>query len=132
MSLIFADTHYFVALINPRDQWHHQAIDAEKIVRSARLVTTHAVLIELLNFMSSHRASLRKPFVRDLLADPTVETVAHSRDTLLEGLTLYETRLDKAYSLTDCISMIVARDRQIKQVLTHDHHFAQEGFQLLL
>lgn len=135
MSFIFADTHYFVALINPHDQWRQQAINAEAIVRTSRLVTTEAVLIEVLNFMSSYKPSLRKAislFVRDLLADANIETVPHSRDLLLDGLTFYEKRSDKAYSLTDCISMIVARDRQITRVLTHDHHFAQEGFELLL
>ena len=135
MSAVFADTLYFVALINPRHQWHQHAIDAETIIKTSALVTTESVLIEVLNFMSNHGAPLRKAvarFVRDLLADPTIETVSHTRDSLLDGLTLYESRIDKGYSLTDCISMTVARERGITQVLTHDHHFKQEGFQLLL
>jgi len=135
VSAVFADTLYFVALSNPRDQWHQHAINAEAIAKTSRLVTTEAVLIEVLNFMASHRPVLRKAvalFVRDLLADPTIETVPHTRDTLLNGLTFYESRIDKGYSLTDCISMIVARERGISNVLTHDHHFKQEGFQLLL
>jgi predicted nucleic acid-binding protein len=52
--------------------------------------------------------------------------------TFLDGLTLYESRPDKSYSLTDCIAMNVMRKRGITDVLTHDAHFTQEGFHILL
>jgi predicted nucleic acid-binding protein len=58
--------------------------------------------------------------------------IRHTPDLFLKGLDLYESRLDKGYSLTDCISMIVLRERRITDVLTHDRHFAQEGFNILL
>jgi len=50
---------------------------------------------------------------------------------LLDGLTLYEARPDKVYSLTDCISMQVMRREGLTDVLTNDHHFTQEGFHIL-
>jgi predicted nucleic acid-binding protein len=40
--------------------------------------------------------------------------------------------LDKAYSLTDCISMNAMRERGLTDILTNDHHFTQEGFHILL
>jgi predicted nucleic acid-binding protein len=45
---------------------------------------------------------------------------------------LYADREDKGYSMTDCLSMTAMRERGIFEVLTHDAHFAQEGFTLLL
>ena len=53
-------------------------------------------------------------------------------DLFFEGLALYGSRLDKGYSLTDCISMNAMRERGITDVLTHDDHFTQEGFNILL
>jgi predicted nucleic acid-binding protein len=47
------------------------------------------------------------------------------------GLGLYEKRLDKGYSLTDCISMNTMRRLSIDTVLTNDRHFVQEGFRIL-
>jgi hypothetical protein len=47
-------------------------------------------------------------------------------------LTLYKARPDKGYSLTDCISMHAMRERGISDILTHDDHFRQEGFTVLL
>ena len=44
---------------------------------------------------------------------------------------LYETRLDKGYSLTDCGSMLALRTLGVSEVLTSDHHFTQEGFTIL-
>jgi predicted nucleic acid-binding protein len=58
--------------------------------------------------------------------------IEHSHETFLAGLELYEARPDKGYSLTDCISMNLMRERGINEVLTHDHHFEQEGFTILL
>ena len=56
-----------------------------------------------------------------------------STPQLLErAIDLYEQRPDKTYSLTDCISMIICRDRGITDVLTSDKDFEQEGFTRLL
>lgn len=34
--------------------------------------------------------------------------------------------------MTDCISMSIMHEVGVTEVLTHDHHFAQEGFLILL
>jgi len=51
---------------------------------------------------------------------------------LLAGLDLHFDRPDKNYSLTDCISMQMMRELGVFEILTHDHHFAQEGFVALM
>ena len=53
MSAVFVDTLYFVALFNPRDQWHQQAVAASQSLINRRLITTEDVLVELLNFCPS-------------------------------------------------------------------------------
>ena len=61
-----------------------------------------------------------------------IEVLPQTRPSLLRGLDLYKARSDKSYSLTDCISMVTMQERNITDALTHDRHFAQEGFRLLL
>ncbi len=41
---------------------------------------------------------------------------------------LYDERPDKAWSLTDCISLVVMADEGLTEALTRDHHFEQAGF----
>jgi hypothetical protein len=53
-------------------------------------------------------------------------------ESFLAGLTLYQNRPDKEYSLIDCISMQTMRELEIIDILTHDKHFTQEGFVILL
>ncbi len=50
----------------------------------------------------------------------------------MDGLEFYEARSDKNYSMVDCMSMRVMRDQDLRDVLTHDQHFEQEGFTALL
>jgi len=48
------------------------------------------------------------------------------------GVTLYASRPDKQWSLTDCISFEIMRERGVTEALTGDHHFEQAGFMALL
>jgi predicted nucleic acid-binding protein len=135
VKLVFADTIYWVALINPKDQWRGPALSAQSSFHNVRLVTTDVILLEVLNFFAEHGEEVRRRAVsatEEILTNPHTEIVRHSHESFLAGLALYKARGDKGYSLTDCISMNAMRDRNIREVLTHDHHFEQEGFTLLL
>ena len=60
-----------------------------------------------------------------------IDVALHARETFLDGLELYRSRLDKGYSLTDCISMRIMRREGLTEILTGDRHFEQEGFRAL-
>ena len=70
--------------------------------------------------------------VRRILEDENITVHPQSRESFLTGLRLYEQRSDKGYSLVDCVSMSTMRRERIREVLTNDHHFAQEGFKVLI
>ena len=132
---IFVDTFYLVARFNQKDQWHQAALNIDPLIKNKHLITTETVLIELLNYLAEFPPEMRSAisrFVKLALNGSLVEVVFHTHEAFLQGLELYENRLDKGYSLTDCISMSVMREREMQEVLTHDHHFAQEGFTILL
>jgi len=129
---VFADTLYWIAIFLPDDAWAEAArlID----VSEALLVTTEDVLSEFLTAVSAHGDHARRlacRLVRQILSDPGIEVISQSHESFLGGLALYERRQDKQYSLVDCISMNVMR-QSIREVLTHDRHFSQEGFVRLL
>ena len=135
MRRVFVDTLFWIAISNRKDQWHQAAEQASHQLAGCRLVTTDEVLIEVLNAFSQAGPILRREgitLIRELQTDPFVTVHPQSRQTFLAGLTLYEARPDKEYSLTDCISMATMRHEGITEVLTKDAHFTQERFTLLL
>lgn len=135
MKSVFVDTVYWIAVVRPGDQWKGPSEKARKALGSVRLVTTDEVLIEFLAAISSGGEGLRLHGVRmvqAILSNANIRVVPQSRDSFLGGLNLYGERPDKGYSVTDCISMNTMRSDGIADVLTNDHHFAQEGFTVLI
>ena len=135
MREIFADTYYWVALTDPREPRHSAALALSSSLGAARLLTTEAVLIEFLNFFAEQGPYWRRralTMIDTILQNPSIEVVRLEQVAIFQdGLALYAARPDKGYSMTDCVSMAIMRDREIYEVLTSDHHFAQEGFLLL-
>jgi predicted nucleic acid-binding protein len=135
MKRVFADTQYWLALIDPRDQWHGRAAEVSAALGPVSLTTTDDVLAEFLAGTAKAGPGLRRraaAHVRAMWDRPDVEVVPQSRTLFESGLDLYEARHDKQYSLIDCISMQTMRSLGLTDVLTHDHHFEQEGFTILL
>ena len=134
MNRFFVDTFYWIALSNRRDQWHARVRAFDDALTAYRLYTTDEVLTEFLTFYSEGTPHIRRQaalYARSVLANPLVVVLPQTHQSFLEGVRLYESRLDKAYSLTDCISMETMRREGLTDVLTNDHHFTQEGFHIL-
>lgn len=135
MKSIFADTFYWAALINPRDDAHQQVRQLSRLLSTATIVTTDEVLIEVLNFFSGFEPEMRQAtgqLINRILTSPKIQVIEQTHSTFLEGFNLYQQRRDKEYSLTDCISMNAMWLLNMTEVLTHDKHFTQEGFRVLL
>jgi predicted nucleic acid-binding protein len=135
MRGVFADAVYWIALTHPGDQWHGRAVAASRALGGRTVVTTGDVFDELLAHFSVLGPAFRAlvvATVEDAISDPSVVVIPQSHQTFLDGLALYKARPDKQYSLTDCISMEAMRQEGITEVLTHDIHFAKEGFTTLL
>jgi predicted nucleic acid-binding protein len=134
MKSVFVDSHYWIAMVNPGDQWANTAKAAKSSLGDVFIVTTDEVLTEFLAALSKgeHMRKQAAKMVRAILVNPNVRVIPQTRDSFLKGLTLYENRSDKEYSLTDCISMNVMRSESIVEALRHDHHFEQEKFTVLM
>ena len=135
MKKVFVDTLYWLAIVRPKDPWQTSAKRARSLIGNVFMVSTDEVLTEFLNALSPGGEHMRKQavqMVKQILANPNVKVIPQSRDSFLKGLELYEQRADKAYSLTDCISMNVMAKESITEVLTNDKHFEQEGYVVII
>jgi len=135
MRRVFADAQYWVAFLNDRDQSHAAARTISRTLQGVMLYTTEEVLTEVLAFFSERGRYLRQlasATVHRIYGNALIQVVPQSHQSFFTGLALYESRPDKGYSLTDCISMETMRQKGITEILTHDGHFTQEGFSILL
>ena len=132
MTRVFADTFYFLALLNPKDTAHAKAA-ALTLSFVGEMTTTAWVLTELGDALS--RPANRPNFLATVdqqQSNSQAHIVRPDAKLFAEGIELFRSRPDKEWSLTDCISFVVMKREGIAEALTADHHFEQAGFVALL
>jgi predicted nucleic acid-binding protein len=132
MKPVFADTFFFLAVLNRADAAHARATELSRSLPRPRL-TTDWVLTEVGHAMSigGNRAAFVE-LVGFLEQSPLVTIVPASRALFQRGVELFSQRPDKEWTLTDCISFVVMGDAGIVEALTGDRHFEQAGFVTLM
>ena len=106
---------------------------AELSEKDTKLFTTEMVLFELANALSSVELRGKAIILIDELQTlPNVQIVWSSVELFEKAWTLYCERPDKEWSLTDCASFVVMKERGINLAFTSDKHFEQAGFVRLL
>jgi predicted nucleic acid-binding protein len=135
MKRIFADTSYWIALLNPHDELHGRAVAAAQSCSEDQIVTSEMVLAELLNGFCDGGPRLRvaaSKAVKTLRSSRNVTVIPQTSDQFQRALGRYEERIDKDWRLTDCASFLIMEAEGIEAALTHDQHFTQAGFRPLL
>lgn len=129
MRPYFADSWYFLALLNEFDE-SHEDVSTFSLSLDRGIVTTDWILVEVGDALSAPNYRRRyEPFFRELRSSRRFTILSETRKHLLAGTTLYSERPDKAWSLTDCISFTVMQRLRMVEALTADRHFEQAGFQ---
>lgn len=131
MSRVFADTFYFLALLNPKDKAHTRAV-AFTSAFAGEMVTTDWVLTELADAL--YHPANRPRFIAtldSLKGDPLSRIIPAEHELFEAGVRLFESRPDKEWSLTDCISFVVMQREGLSEALSGDQHFEQAGFRAL-
>ncbi len=132
MSVVFADTFYFLSLMNRTDRTHARCIQFSQEHRET-IVTTAWVLVEVADAWSAPPQRIRAGgLLQELPRNPRFRIIPPTQSLLERGIEFYIDRRDKKWSLTDCISFVVMENEGIREALTGDHDFEQAGFVALL
>jgi hypothetical protein len=124
---LFIDTVFIQALLNRNDQYHQQAKAFLPRLRAASEVwVTEAVLIEVGNALSATNRTAAVQFIEQCYQTNNIQVVPVDTQLLSRALQLYQSRPDKTWGLTDCISFIVMQDQGLIDAVTVDRHFVQE------
>jgi len=135
VKTIFVDTSYWIASLHEKDDLHDRAIAIEKKLTGTQLITSELVLNEVLNDFSKSGRYFRKiaaNLVYTLRRRNNVKIVPLTSAQFSAALYIYETFIDKEWSLTDCASYLIMKEMKITEALSHDHHFKQMGVNALL
>jgi predicted nucleic acid-binding protein len=132
MNLVFADAFYFVARLNRRDQYHKRVLEFSRDF-CARILTSDWVLMEVADALAESESRARvRDFILHLRQSVACEIIPASRELFDRALELYRQHADKEWTLTDCVSFVIMRERKVTDALTGDKHFEQAGFIALL
>jgi len=129
---MFLDTSGLLCLHHADEPGH---ADAFLLFEASGPILTHGEVLSEFVTLALVRGLPRRAtldFVRELLDQPDVEVVWVDGALHREALDLLTARLDKQYSFCDAISFVLMRRRGVREALTTDHHFEQEGFTRLL
>jgi hypothetical protein len=130
--MIFVDTSFLLAVLNPRDALHSRAQAWAETITEPLLITEYVVW-ELVNGLSMpvDRPKVYSA-VQEIQTAPEWEWIPASPSLFEAGMRLHRERGDKEWSLTDCISFLVMQQRHLRRALTYDHHFEQSSYEALL
>jgi uncharacterized protein len=130
---LFLDTAFIQALLNPRDTYHPQSKLFFPRVRNAQEVwITEAILTEVGNALSAYNRNGAVQFIQQCYRTDNIRVVSIDTQLFAQALELYQSRPDKTWGLTDCISFAVMGTNNLSDALTTDRHFVQAGFRALM
>jgi hypothetical protein len=132
---VLVDTAALLAVASRTDAWHEQATALARQLRAEKRqwIITEWILAEFLG--SAARPPLRATalqIVEQARASALTTIIPATTEDWQKGFALYAARVDKAWSLVDCISILLCERMGITEVFTSDHHFAQAGLTVLL
>lgn len=136
MKPVFVDTGAWLAIAVSRDDMHQAAAAyaAHIAQRSLPLLTTNYVLSEAytrVRYDDGHAKALafdaiiqemtRKRQLRIRWVNPAIHAAA---------LEIFRKYADHDFSIADCASFVVAREKRVHEVFGFDRHFVTMGFTL--
>ena len=131
----FVDTSFWTAKLSHNDNYHQKAERLGREIGKSKLVTSEAILTELLNAFSGKGTYYRKAaakLVDSLKAHKLVVVRENDTELFNAALNKYNQYSDKQWGLTDCSSFVIMEQENITEALTTDRDFEQAGFIALM
>jgi predicted nucleic acid-binding protein len=125
VTKIFLDTAYFIARVNPGDQYHRVALEIAPQIAAGELFTSQMIFVGLLNSFcnSQYFRNIASQMVP--LMYKRAKVIDQSPALFNDALAVYAKHPDKGWSLTDCASLIIMDKHDIWVAAASDRHFSQ-------
>jgi predicted nucleic acid-binding protein len=134
ISRLFWDTSGFYALLNSDDNLHQSALNELKQAKKDKTysITTDWVVGETCTLlMARKRGHIIHKFLNIINSSSVLERVFVSKDQILKAENMMQKYVENSYSYVDCISFTIMKQLKIRRAVTSDHHFKEQGFELV-
>ena len=129
MRAIFADTSYWIALFDRKDQNHKTAVKLSVRLKASRIIVSDFIVFETITFINSSvkNHSLAMLFLDFIYEQDNIEVVEIGTELKEKSLDIFKDYNDKYFSFTDCSSFALMASLSIKNAVSFDKHFSQIG-----
>lgn len=129
---MLVDTSGLLCLFDAAEHRHHTAASLYR--KAARRICHNYILAEFVILAQVRRIPRTRvlQYMTDLSDSPEIAIIWADEKLHRSAMKLLSDRLDKTYSLCDAASFVIMRQHKIREALTTDRHFTQEGFSALL
>lgn len=130
--MIFADSSFWIAMYNRRDEQHRRAVSLAYRHAAGPFVLTNHVRGETWTYLvrrTSHQDAVN--FLDGLERSPRIRIEFVSREQENEALRWLRQHDELEYSFVDATSFAVMRAKRIRDALAFDEDFAAAGFRVL-
>ena len=128
--MVFADTSYFLALLDARDQWHSKARKAFqpglRIITSCEVINETITRLQRRGFFSAALV-----FLTEIRRNPKLEIVYPDSGIQSDGWDFYHRFGGGGATAVDCTSFVIMKSRRIRKAFAFDKHFKDAGFDVL-
>ena len=134
--MIFVDAGAWIAISNPRDQHHREAVTIYNRMQQQEtyFLTTDYVIDETvtrLRYDTNHSIAVMFLVRIELLVETDVLTLVEIDKGVFEKSKALFRRYDSArLSFTDCTSFVVCHENNIREAFAFDQHFSMMGIDL--
>ena len=120
---IFVDTNYFVALFNPSDSLHHEALEMTAGLYSHNfvLVTSSLIFTEIVTILSlrvDHKISIEAG--KYLLQDENIAIIQMDKALQQQSWNIFQNLDHKNIGLVDCSTIAIMQTEGINTLVTFD------------
>jgi hypothetical protein len=119
--LTFADSSYFIAIADEKDQWHQRAKELAEKEAHGRLTVTDLVISECVTAVGARGGGKAGIALYEYIID-NCEVVFTTKDILNDAMEVF-LKYDGTLSVADAVSVAVMRSRNIKTILSFDSDF---------
>ena len=134
--MIFVDTGAWIAILNPNDQYHREAVAVYRHFQQqkTRFLTTDYVIDETvtrLRYDTNHSIAVMFLERIELLVETDVLTLIEIDNCIFrEAIALFRQYDSARLSFTDCTSFVVCKENRISEAFAFDQHFLMMGIDL--